>query len=251
MSLQRAKNRIKKLEEDLKRIKMDPKVEEYSKKVAEIMKDAESEDQSAQFLMDQIDNRFRKPSGYRYSQATIRHSVITRARSSGTYEFLRKSGLLKLPSRTTLMSYVGWQTGEVGVTDLAIRRMEMEFANLSPYEILVSLGFDEVIIQEGITYLRNLGVIVGHVNMAGIIDAPDGVLANRMLAFVIRGMSTKLVIPVAYFFVAKLTADELRKLTMYVIQQVEKIGFSVARLVADNHSTNTKLFHLLNREYKG
>jgi len=48
--------------------------------------------------------------------------------------------------------------------------------------------------------------------------------------------------------VYKMTAEELHKLTLHIVEEVEKIGYTAVGLVADNASTNTKMFKLLNPE---
>jgi hypothetical protein len=45
-----------------------------------------------------------------------------------------------------------------------------------------------------------------------------------------------------------MTAEELYKLTLQIIEEIEHIGFTAVGLVADNASTNTKMFKLLNPE---
>jgi hypothetical protein len=70
------------------------------------------------------------------------------------------------------------------------------------------------------------------------------ILANHLLAFVVTGLSTSFKIPVAYFFVRKLTGTKLFKLICHVIKKIESEGFSVYRIVTNNASTNIKTFKL-------
>lgn len=65
---------------------------------------------------------------------------------------------------------------------------------------------------------------------------------NCLLAFVITGLSTSFKIPVAFFFVRRLTTLKLYKLTSHVIRETELEGFSVKRIVTDNASINIKIF---------
>lgn len=61
-------------------------------------------------------------------------------------------------------------------------------------------------------------------------------LANRLLCFVMSGLTRPYRIPVAYFFTCQLNAEALQKFALHVITQVEQIGFKVTRLVTDNLS---------------
>lgn len=45
-----------------------------------------------------------------------------------------------------------------------------------------------------------------------------------------------------------MTTEEPSKLTLHIIEEVEKIGFTVVGAVADNAAKNTKMFKLINPE---
>jgi hypothetical protein len=45
-----------------------------------------------------------------------------------------------------------------------------------------------------------------------------------------------------------MTAEELGKLTLHILEEVEKIGFAAVGADSDNASTNTKVFNLINPE---
>jgi hypothetical protein len=76
--------------------------------------------------------------------------------------------------------------------------------------------------------------------MAGIVEPVNGAkLANKMLTFAINGLANSFCIVVGYILVNKMTAEELSKLTLHILEEVEKIGFTVVGAVADNASTNT------------
>lgn len=89
---------------------------------------------------------------------------------------------------------------------------------------------------------------IGQVDMGGVVDREnDGVLANKLLSFQLLGLSTAINVHVAYFLVNNLTAEELTKLTTYVIKEVEQATeVKIICLVTDNLSINVKMFSLLN-----
>ena len=172
------------------------------------------------------------------------------SRNSSYYKYMRKSKVAHLPSPTTLRAYTGKSTGEVGLTTLVEQRLRMEASRLSPLEKIGSLQVDETTIKQKKKYVRNLGRFVGRVDMGGIPRSPHDKnrLANKVLAFVLSGLSTHYTIPVAIFLVNQLTAEQQTKLTVHVIERVEVSRFKVFRLVTDNLSTNTKMFTLLNNK---
>ncbi|EEC16581.1 hypothetical protein IscW_ISCW024749, partial [Ixodes scapularis] len=54
----------------------------------------------------------------------------------------------------------------------------------------------------------------------------------------LNGLSVTYKIPVAYFFVKNLSAEDQLKTVLYTIRTVESLGFKVIRLVTDNHKVN-------------
>ena len=113
--------------------------------------------------------------------------------------------MFHLPSLPTLRSYTGKSTGEVGVSALAERRLDMEKKRLTtPQQLYGNLQVDEMGIAKVVRHKRNLGRRFGWVDMGGIVPA-EQIMANRMLSFVFVGLQVKYVIPIAFFFVRKLT----------------------------------------------
>lgn len=162
----------------------------------------------------------------------IKHSIILQARSPGTYEYIRRTRLMILPSRTTLRSYIGKSTGEVGITNAIRQRMKMERENLTAIERHVSLQIDEMAIQPKLKFIKQWDKLAGEVNMGGIIKpSKNTTLANRLLAFIVTGIGTSYKIAAAFFFVRRLTGEDLYKLTNYVMKEVENEGFSVDNCV--------------------
>jgi hypothetical protein len=111
-----------------------------------------------------------------------------------------------------------------------------------------NIALDEVAIKPNGTYVKHVDKLVGHVDMAGIVETKnENKLANKSLKFAINSLANSLcTIIVGYFLVNKMTAEELSKLTLHVIEEVERTGFVVVGAVADNASKNTKMFKMIN-----
>lgn len=111
----------------------------------------------------------------------------------------------------------------------------------------VIIVLDEVEIKPNKTYVRHADKLIGHVDMTSIVELKNQEkLANKLLTFAINGLANSFCIIVGYFQVNKMTAEELSKLTLHVKEEVERIGFVVVGAVADNASTNTKMFKIIN-----
>jgi hypothetical protein len=97
-------------------------------------------------------------------------------------------------------------------------------------------------------FVKNHGRLIGSVNYGKYgkyLNQNRTAMANRLLCFVLKGISTNYTVPVAYFFVRQLNAQDLVKLITNILKELEAIGFRVIRLVADDFSVNQNAFKLL------
>lgn len=247
-TLRRAQHKIVNLEE-----KIEDVIEELNsipKKVRENMKNiinnAGEGGISENVLLDQLQN-YGKKTNARWNQYTISHCIIAQSRAPGVYEFLRNSNFLHLPCKDTLRSYTGRSTLETGVSPLVSKRLKFEANQLSEIEKHGSLILDEMTFAPSEKYVTNLQKFCGQVDMGGVVDVPeDNQLANKMLGFVYVGLSTSYKIPVAYFLVNQLTAEQQYLLLLDVIKKVEETSCKVVRVVTDNLSTNVTMFAKFN-----
>ena len=69
--------------------------------------------------------------------------------------------------------------------------------------------------------------------------------ANKMLCFVIHGLSTRYTIPAGYFFHSNLSVETYHSITLNVLELLTSCGFIVLRIVTDDFSANVKLFKIL------
>lgn len=94
------------------------------------------------------------------------------------------------------------------------------------YERFGSLIVDEMAIKSRGMYNRYADECLGNVSMNGLEKevgiGMEDVLANRLLCFVFSGLSTKMRLPVAYYFTKALTGDQLHSLTIDVLKEVKK-----------------------------
>ena len=99
--------------------------------------------------------------------------------------------MVLLPSNTTLQSYTGPTTGELGVTNLIRKRVKLEVDNLLPIQRIGSLKIDGMHIKQSQSYLRNIDQLVGGVDMGGVqvegVNDDTNNLATDFLVFVVEG----------------------------------------------------------------
>lgn len=128
---------------------------------------------------------------------------------------------------------------ETGVITFIKQRLVEEVATLQPEEKFCSLIIDEVALIPQCIYDRQMDCFLGGKSLN---DGKKLQVANRMLCFLLYGISTKVSVPCAYYFTSHLTGKELHSMTSDVLSQVEGSGFQIVRIVADNHKTNVAMF---------
>lgn len=83
-------------------------------------------------------------------------------------------------------------------------------------------------ITQKATYVKQWDTIVGNATHGVILqDSNKENLTNRLIVFVVKGLSKTYRIPIAYYFVRKLTADFLYEVTKQVVKVDERSVFSV------------------------
>lgn len=210
--------------------------------VEKIVADAEQGEKKAVFLVHQIE-RYGKKRGS-YPEVVIRECVIWRFISPKGYEYARKSGLLTLPAKCTLQRYMGPTPTTSGMSAAMKERLVHEASMLSSKQHMASLIIDEASIRPKCIYDRKADAMFGLKDKPGSDTASSSkeVLANRVLCFVLHGLSSKYKIPCSYYFTKQLSGRDLFAWTKEVIAAVESCGFIVARIVTDNYSANATLF---------
>jgi hypothetical protein len=133
-----------------------------------------------------------------------------------------------------------------GPNELIKQRLCAEISRLKvPVERLCSLIIDDMSIKEKMQYNRAEDHIYGLDNCSGAVVGEKPKVANKMLCYVIHGLSTRYTIPAGYFFHSSLTTDNFHSLTLNVLKLLTECGFIILRLVTDNLNLNVALFKKL------
>jgi hypothetical protein len=181
--------------------------------INKIVDGVKQSDEKAIFLMDLIKNYSKKVP--RWSETSTRLCTIWRFCSLKGYEHCRNH-IAKLPSKTTISRYVGDFHGS---NELIERRLQAEISRLTvPIERICSIIIDDMSIKEKMSYSRSEDVIHGLENTQAQLIGEKPKLANKMLCYVLHGLSTKYTIPVGYFFHETMNTEKFHSLTMKVLK---------------------------------
>ena len=171
----------------------------------------------------------------------IRFCLHLQHKSSGAYEVLRDSGVIKLPSQCTFRDYTHYAIAQVGfsseVDKMLIQALkECKDNELAHYGLLI---IDEMQIRESLVFDKHSGDLVGFVNLGDINqhlmefenalneDSSPPTMANSMTVFMLRGLFDKLHFVFAQFPCSSITGDLLYDPLWEAVCRAERFGLKV------------------------
>ena len=196
----------------------------------------------------------------RWHPALIKWCLHLKFKSSSSYDALRSTGVLTLPSERTLRDYTHWMKSEVGFQSAVNEQLIMEADVKEEKDKYVVLVFDEMKIREDLVFDKHSCELVGFVNLGeinnvlteferqckGETDAvvDEDAVATHMLTFMVRGIFTKLEFPYAQFPTRGVTADKLFPIVWDAVRNLEECGLKVMVITCDGASPNRKFFKM-------
>ena len=169
-------------------------------------------------------------------------ALVLFLRSGGTYESLRSSGCLHLPSQQTLRDYTHYVEAEAGFSS-DVDKMLMTVANIESCPIrekYVFLLLDEMHIKEDLVFDKHSGMMIGFTDLGDINmhllqfeesmkkdNPPKPQIIKSMMAFMVRDLFTRLQFPYAQFPCANLSGEQLYEPFWEAVRRVETCGFKV------------------------
>ena len=187
----------------------------------------------------------------------IKWCLYLRHLSGKSYELLRNSGCIKLPSQSTLRDYTHYIKTSIGFsTEVDKDLLNVSFLSneLNKYVVLV---MDEVHIKNDLVYDKHQGCLIGFTNLGetnnSLLKFESALsgdeqyqqpLATSMIVLMVRGLFFKLNYPYAQFACSSLKGDLLFDPVWEAIARLEGLGFCVLALSCDGASPNRRLWSL-------
>ncbi len=198
------------------------------------------------------------PRTMRWHPAVIRWCIALHSKSPAAYRAMRDSRFIILPHQNTLNDYIHYTNLQPGFHgDFLVRMMkDSDMLNRPEHERHVSVIFDEVKIKSGLAYCAHSGKILGFTEIGslneelkdfekkckGELDPP---LATHMLVLMVRGITSELQKPLAYFPCQHgFLSYELYNVINEAVELLEFAGFTVHSLVSDGASSNRKFYSM-------
>ena len=191
----------------------------------------------------------------------IKWCLYLRHLSGKSYDLLRDSGYIKLPSQRTLRDYTHYIPSTIGYSE----KVNQDLVNVTNLAVDVNkylgLIMDKIHIKHELVFDKYECSLIGFINLgetnnqliefeAALSSEEYQPLATSMLVFMVRGLFQKLNYPYAQFVCSNLTGDLLFNPVWEAISRLERSGFHVLSLTCDWASSNCRLWKLHSKECK-
>lgn len=188
--------------------------------------------------------------GVRYHPMLIRFCLSLACKSSSTYNELRDSGVLTLPSLRTLRDYKNCIKPQTGFHPDIINELISQTKHYTNIEKNIVILMDEMTIKANLVYDRNSHELIGFTDLGDpdvnycTLDDTEGI-ATHALVFMVRGLCTKLKFSLAYFGTINVTSIQLFILFWDAVCILEtKCKLFVMAVTADGASSNRSMFRM-------
>lgn len=174
--------------------------------------------------------------GMRWHPLLIKWCINLRHLSAKSYEMLRESGVVRLPSQRTLRDYTNCVKAFPGFSyEVDTQLLSAVNAKSCPaWHMFVVLLLDEMHVKEGLAYDKHTGKMTGFVDLGDInnhlLDFEKYVekestesksLATSVMVMMVKGLLTPFRFPYAHFPCASITGDQLFEPFWDAVYQLE------------------------------
>ena len=186
----------------------------------------------------------------------IKWCLYLRHLSGKSYDLVRNSGCVKLPSQSTLRDYTHHIPTTIGFSAKVDQHLvDVAFLSkeLNKYILLV---MDEMHIKHDLVYDKHEGSLIGFVDLGStnnqLLEFEKALaaketgptLASTMLTFMVRGLLCKFNYPYAQFACHDITGNKLFDPMWEAVARLERLGFCVLGVTCDGASPNRRLWRL-------
>lgn len=178
----------------------------------------------------------------KYSPTLRQFALTLHFISPRAYTYVRKSFNTCLPHPRTLTSWYQGINGEPGFSEEALSALTM-LVKKSTRQIYGALSFDEMAIRKCVEFDgKNY---VGFVNFGNIRENHELPVAKEALVFMLTCINGSWKIPVGYFLIDGISAEQKCSLVKQALELIEKCGVNVVALTFDGCRANFSMAKLL------
>lgn len=189
-----------------------------------------------------------------YEEAVRKFAFTLHYYSPRAYNFLRFKFNKHLPDVSTIRNWVSNSTegGLPGINLEAVRAVQNISNEMKKNgkEFFCSLALDEVYIQRHVTWSEAQKKFLGFITYGRKDENGELPVANQALVFLLTGINVEFSIPMAYFFIKSLKADEKSILIMEIIKTITLAGGKVINVTFDGYKNNFAAVRLLGAVFR-
>ena len=199
------------------------------------------------------------PRGYRWHPMMIKWCLNLYLSSAKGYDNVRASGVLKLPNKSTLASYIHWTPATSGFTTDSLKQLcrELKLPERQEHQKYVIIVHDEMKVKSDLVYKKSTGQLVGFTQLGSFEDQlrtfEDSVqseteatkgIAHHVLVFQVRALFWHFSYPLAHFPTTNTKGTEIFSLFWKAVEVLELAGLKVVGVTCDGASTNRKFMDM-------
>lgn len=175
-------------------------------------------------------------------------SITLHFYSPKAYNYVREVFKCALPHSKTIKNWYTSINGEPGFIREAFEALKAkaEIMKKSNQQCLMSLLADEICIMKRVELCGNK--YRGLVDMGFNMQADDAPECTEALVFMVNSLNSNFKIPIAYFLIKSLSADERKNLIEDAITRLYECGVRVVCLTTDGPSYNKSMMKKLGAE---
>ncbi|EFN76533.1 THAP domain-containing protein 9, partial [Harpegnathos saltator] len=153
--------------------------------------------------------------------------------SPKAYCYVRQTFMNKLPASSTIRSWYSSTDGSPGFSteSLQILKIKSQAAENEGKQLYGCLMMDEMAIRKQVQWDHSARKFIGYIDYGSCIHEPEELpFAKEALVYLINGVNARWKIPVAYFLIDSLTAQERAEITRKVLDFLVPSGITIVAL---------------------
>ena len=166
--------------------------------------------------------------------------------SSYAYRYVRTHLKNCLPHPKTISAWYTSINGSPGINIEALKCIK-EKAALVDYPLFACITFDEMAIRKNIEF--DGSKYYGYVDFGFNNTTNCAEPAKEVLVFLLVCLNQNWKIPIAYFLINKMNAEQKRNIVLQCISAVHNVGMRVVSITCDGMSTNLSVLKLLGCDF--
>lgn len=191
-----------------------------------------------------------KKKGIPYSEVIRMFCFKLHFFSPKAYDFVRSQFNDNLPHASTIQAWYRNSNldSDAGIsqTSLQILIKEAEKMKTNGQQLLCSLCFDEMAIRKHKQWCNKSNRFIGTVSYG----KNDSEIANNALVFLINGLNAYIQVPVAYYFITSLTAEQRQQVLLTILCEFSKHEIITSNITYDGLPANRAMCELLGAKFK-